>query len=127
MRRLLFLTLPVAVGGCATAPVEPSPNPNWVRVSGEQAGCVSYSPRRREAVDLNIILKPEFEEALSMQFDEADRKASKCWYETPSGTIRVFTGDFCGGGTNNFFEQQGAIWKFMGTQLSSATCHPTKG
>jgi hypothetical protein len=126
MTRLLILTLPIAIGGCAAAPIEPSPNPNWARVSGEEAGCVSYGPRRREAVDLNIILKPEFEEALSSQLDETDRKAAKCWYETPSGTIRLFTGDFCGGGANNYFEQQASGWKLVGTSLIVATCHPTK-
>ena len=87
---------------------------------------MSYGPRQREAVDLNILLKPEFEEALSVQLDAADRKASKCWYETPSGTIRLFTGDFCGIGTNIHFEQQGSAWKLVSNESIFATCHPTK-
>ena len=88
---------------------------------------MSYAPRRREAVDLNIIPRPEFEQALSAQLDSADRNSSKCWYETPSGTIRLFTGDFCGLGTNSYFEQQASAWKLVSSDPIFSTCHPTKG
>jgi hypothetical protein len=125
--RPLILLLALTIAGCAVPPVEPSPNPNWTRVSGKEAGCVSYGPRHREPVDLNIILKPEFEETLSAQLDAGDRNASKCWYETPSGTIRLFTGDFCGEGTDTFFEQEASVWKLARTVPIFASCHPTKG
>jgi hypothetical protein len=124
MTRLLIFLLAVAIGGCAQTPIAPSPNPNWVRVSGKEARCVSYGPLKREAVDLNIILEPEFEEALSAQLGEADRKASKCWYETPNGKIRLFTGDFCGYGTNIFFEEQASAWKLVDSADIFASCHP---
>lgn len=87
---------------------------------------MSYGPRRREPVDLNILLKPEFEASLSAQLEAAEREAHKCWYETPSGTIRLFTGDFCGYGTDTFFEQQASTWKIASAAPIFATCHPTK-
>jgi hypothetical protein len=85
---------------------------------------VSYAPRRDEAVDLNIILKPAFEHTLLSQLGEADRAAHRCWYETPEGFIKLFDGDFCAGGMEALFEQHGAEWKLTGTKLVSITCQP---
>jgi hypothetical protein len=126
MTRVLSLSIAAAIiTGCASSPVSVSPNSNWTRVSGEEAGCVSYAPRKREAVDLNIVLKPEFEQTLVAQLDEATRSAPKCWYETPAGTIRLFAGDFCAGGTDAFFEQRDASWKLAKSDMVWITCHPS--
>ena len=111
MVRLLYMACISAIfAGCATPSVGISPNPNWTRVSGEEAKCTSYAPRRDEAVDINIILKPEFERELVAQLDDAERKAPRCWYETPAGAIRLFAGEFCVGGVDAAFEQQGSAW-----------------
>jgi hypothetical protein len=127
MARLLTLFLvTMCITCCAAPPVPSAPNPNWARLSGEHAGCVSYAPRRREAVDVNIVLKPAFEEALVAQLDADARKSHKCWYETPTGAIRLFAGEFCGSGTDAFFEQEASTWKLVRTNVVSSTCHPIK-
>jgi hypothetical protein len=124
MRGIHFILVATLISACAVKPPAASPNSNWARVSGERAGCVSYAPRRGEAVDLNIILKPAFEHALLLQLDEADRNALRCWYETPKGSIKLFSGDFCAGGMESLFEEHGDEWKLTGTNLVSITCRP---
>jgi hypothetical protein len=126
MTRVLGLSLAsVIMMSCVSAPVSISPNPNWKRVSGEEAGCVSFSSRRRETVDVNIILEPGFERTLVAQLKEADRNAaSLCWYETPAGTIRLFAGSFCAGGTDAFFEPRDGAWKLTNTSMVWITCKP---
>ena len=127
MKRLLSIGLTtLTLVGCAAHPLAASPNPNWARVSGERAGCVSYAPRHREAVDINIVLVPAFKEELESQLDAEVPKSPRCWYETPSGGIRLFAGDFCGVGTDAFFEQNDLKWKLSKTNDIWSSCHPTK-
>jgi hypothetical protein len=127
MTRALSLSFAaIIIAGCASSPMSVPPNSNWTRVSGEEAGCASYAPRKREAVDVNIVLKPEFEETLVAQLDEADRSAPRCWYETPVETIRLFAGDFCAGGTDAFFEQREGGWKLMRSNMAWINCRPIK-
>lgn len=114
------------IGGCAPTPIAPVHDPNWVRISGKEAGCVSYGPRRREKVDRNIKLEPEFEDSLLTQLDGRNRDAGRCWYETPSGALRLFLGDFCGFGESAHFEQQESVWKLVRTDEIFASCHPRK-
>jgi hypothetical protein len=115
----------VAIAGCVVPPIPPSTNPNWTRVSGEEANCISYAPRRHEAVDFNIILEPDFEKALVAQLDAVDPDDPKCWYETPTGAIRLFAGEFCVGGTDAFFEQQASGWKLVKSNMVWTTCRPS--
>ena len=127
MKRPLSVGLSIfALVGCAAHPLPASPNPSWTRVSGESAGCVSFAPRKREVVDLNIILTPALEQELTSQLGADIPKAPRCWYETPTGGIRLFAGDFCGFGTDVFFEQEGPAWKLRDTKDLFASCHPTK-
>ena len=126
MERLLSIGLiAFTIAGCAARQLSVSPNPNWTRVSGERAGCASFAPKRREAVDLNIVLAPAFEEMLGSQLGDQIPKAPRCWYETPGGSIRLFAGDFCGAGTDVFFEQKESAWKVVYTNDIWASCHPT--
>jgi hypothetical protein len=122
MKGIHFMLVATLISACAAKPPAASPNSNWARVSGEKAGCVSYVGRRGEAVDLNIVLKPDFERALLLQLDEADRRAHRCWYETPEGSIKLFSGDFCAGGTESLFETHGAEWKLTETTFVSIAC-----
>ena len=127
MRRPLGIGLTgFALFGCAAHPLPTSPNPNWTRVSEDPAGCVSFTPRRREAVDINVILVPAFKEKLESQLGAEVPKIPRCWYETPSGGIRLFAGDFCGVGTDVFFERTESTWKLTKTNEIFASCHPTQ-
>ena len=125
-RLLIFWLTSFATIGCAVSPTSPPPNPNWTRVSGERAGCVSFAPRLRESVDMNILLEPEFESALAEQLGTEVPKAPRCWYETPQGDIRLFAGDFCGVGTNSFFEVHESTWRLLKTEDVWTTCRPIK-
>jgi hypothetical protein len=114
------------MAGCVVSPVGPSAKSNWTRVSGEEANCISYAPQRDEAVDINIVLEPNFERTLVEQLDEADRNAPRCWYETPAGSIRLFAGEFCVGGTDASFENQASAWKLVSSRPVSMICHPVE-
>jgi hypothetical protein len=125
MLRLFIVGLVTStIVGCTAQPQLPSPNLNWTRVSGISAGCVSFAPREREAVDLNILPTPTFEETLEVQLAAEVPKAPRCWYERPSGSVRLFAGDFCGVGIDAFFEQHDSEWKLVKTNDVWTNCRP---
>ena len=124
-----MLLVAMVISDCVGAPntaisTNPNLNPNWTRASVDVAGCVSYAPRKREAVDLTIVLNPEFEQQLMGQLAESDHQSPRCWYETPEGSIRLFAGDFCAGGIESTFKEQDGVWKLQGTRLVSIACRP---
>ena len=127
MTRFLSIGLTaISICGCVAQPVPVSANSNWTRVSGKQASCVSFAPRHREAVESNVLLTPSFQDLLESQLGAEVPKAPRCWYETPTGDLRLYAGDFCGDGVDAFFEQKNSKWELIKTVELTSTCHPHK-
>jgi len=112
MRRVTALAVAAISIGSAALAAEPSQTSLWKRVSAEGLPCVSYSPVDGKPVDLNVRLKPKFEATLLSQLHPpAERRTTYCWYETPTGSLRLWTGGLCGDGTEAHFELGDNVWK----------------
>jgi len=122
VRLLSFVAATIAIAGCTARPVTKPPSANWKRVSGTEAGCVSYGSNKGEAVDRNVVLTAQFQEQLVAQLDPSDRTEPLCWYETPEGLIRVFAGNWCAGGTQSDFEEKPTGWVLVQSSMVFITC-----
>lgn len=122
MHPLFSVAVAFGLAGCAAHVADTSQTSNWKRVSGAGLNCVSFAPANGEPVDRNVLLRADFEANLVGQLHVVEPVKSRCWYESPNGSIRLWTGGLCGDGIEAHFEERGDAWKLASEWPIYITC-----